>query len=375
MIDRNIVKVIIEEKDSYPVLVITGPRQSGKTTLCRNLFNEYEYILLEDLEIQRLAKVDPKGFFSRFKGSLILDEVQKAPELLSYIQGIVDQPGNTRQFVLSGSENLLLSNQVSQSLAGRARIYSLLPFSSKELKNKKLNDYLLHGGYPRIYDKNLNSYTWLSQYYSTYVEKDIRNVLNIKDLDSFDKFVRICASRVGQILDYSNISNSIAVSSSTVKSWMSSLKSTYICFTLEPHYKNFGKRLIKSPKIYFYDTGLLCYLLKIKNEEMLETHPQYGNIFENWVVSELFKRRLNLGQEPDYYFWRNQRGNEIDLITETQGKLDPIEIKSSKTFGESFLKNIKYLNKLQDYDKGTLIYSGDESYNFKTTKILSWKDI
>lgn len=375
MYDREIEKKVKEEASGYPVLAIVGPRQTGKTTLVRKLFPDYTYVLLEDLEVQKLAQEDPKSFFARYTGSLILDEVQKTPELLSYIQGIVDEPNNKQQFILTGSEHLLLSEKISQTLAGRVRLFTLLPLSLKEVPGHSLEDYLFKGGYPRIYKQNLEPQGWLSSYYSTYVEKDIRSVANITNLDSFDRVIRLSAGRVGQLMDYSQISNDAGVSAPTVKSWISVLKATFICFTLQPHFKNFNKRIIKTPKLYFYDTGLLCYLLQIHSIKELVTHPLYGQIFENWIISEKLKSKLNQGLQPNFYFWRDQKGHEVDLIEDQAGILFPIEIKSSKTFHSHFLKNIEYLNDLQSGKKGELIYGGEDSYQFKDIKITSWSAI
>lgn len=375
MYTRSLTQKIKTESQFYPVIAITGPRQTGKTTLSRALFPDFRYVLLEDLEIQKLAKEDPKGFFSRFSGSLILDEVQKTPELLSYIQGIVDTPNNKIKFILTGSEHLLLSQKISQTLAGRVRLFTLLPFSQSELPTLDLNQRIFTGDYPRIHDQGLEPQGWLSSYYATYVERDIRSVINISDIDQFDRVVRLAAGRVGQLIDYTGIANDAGVSSPTVKAWISGLKSTFICFNLEPHFKNFNKRLIKSPKLYFFDTGLLCYLLRIHSQKELETHPLYGSIFENWVISEKLKQKFNKGLESNYYFWRDQKGNELDLVADNAGQLYPIEIKSSKTFHPSFLKGIEYLNTLQKTEYGEVIYGGTDSYEFKNFKITSWKNI
>lgn len=381
MYNRIISSKILKSIEDYSVLAIVGPRQSGKTTLCRKLFPDYKYILLEDLSIKEFANLDPKGFFNKYTGSLILDEVQKAPDLLSYIQQIVDTPGNTRKFILSGSEHLLLSEKISQSLAGRLRIYNLLPLSYSELNEKNsfnLMDTIYKGGYPRIHDKNLDANEWLSQYYQTYVQKDVREIINITSLDNFNRFVRLSAGRIGQLLDYSSMSNDSGVSSPTIKSWLSILKATFICFTLEPHFRNFNKRIIKSPKLYFFDTGLLCYLLRIKNSSQLDNHPLFGYIFENWIISEFIKSKFNSGEENNSYFWRSQKGHEIDLIKDEGINLYPIEIKSSMTFNKDFIKNLEYLNKLQgnteNQNLGTCVYRGEDSFTFKNYKINSWND-
>jgi len=378
MYKREIEDVVSKEASSYPVLAFIGPRQSGKTTLAKKLFKNYEYVLLESLENRRLATEDPKAFFKKHSGNLILDEVQKAPELLSEIQGIVDAKDNQRQFILSGSENLLLSSKISQSLAGRVRIYTLLPFSKKEIFQKNdfdLNELLLTGAYPRIYDQKLLAHTWLDQYYLTYVEKDIRQLKNISNLSAFEKVIRLFAGRVSSLLDYSGVANDSGVSQVTVKSWLSVLRATYICFQLEPYYKNFNKRIIKSPKLYFHDTGLLCYLLRIKTKEQLESHPLYGNIFENWVVSEKLKSIYNKGESSNIYFWRGQNGLEIDLLEENASELIASEIKSAQTFTKEFKKNLNSFAELQKSKKiGRVIYGGDESQKGDDFEIISWKN-
>lgn len=375
MYRRHLEPKILEAKEKYPVLAIVGPRQTGKTTLARHLFAEFKYVLLEDLEIAAFAKNDPKGFFQRFGGSLVLDEVQKVPELLSYIQGIVDTPNNTRQFVLTGSEHLLLSEKIAQSLAGRVRIFTLLPLSQKELGVRALKTQILQGGYPRIHDQGLNPVEWLGDYYSTYVERDIRTVIGVSSIDLFDRVVRLCASRVGQLIDYTNISNGAGVTAPTVKGWISALKATFICFQLEPHFQNFNKRLIKSPKLFFFDTGLLCYLLRIHSEKELEAHPLFGQIFENWVISECLKANYNQAKPPHHYFWRDQKMNEVDLVLDQGGRLYPIEIKSSMTFHHSFLKSLDYLNRIQNTSGGQVIYGGDETYTYKDYQITSWREL
>jgi predicted AAA+ superfamily ATPase len=377
MYDRSISDILLKEYEKYPVLAILGPRQTGKTTLARNQFSRLAYVSMEDPDTRRFAIDDPRGFFKRFDGSLIIDEVQKSPDLLSYIQTIVDQPGNKRKFILTGSESLVLSEKISQSLAGRIRMFTLLPLTLQEVPAKNLNERILNGGYPRPYDQGISAPTWLAQYYATYISKDVRQILNLTNLDDFDRVVRLFAGRSGQLLNLSNLSNDAGVSAPTVKAWLSVLKSSYICFTLEPHYKNFSKRIIKSPKVYFYDTGLLCYLLRIKTVAELETHPLYGNIFENFVISERLKKIYNQGDEPNLYFWRDQKGHEIDLIEDRGTYLFPIEIKSSMTFHSSFVENLQFFNKLQKRKSETLgevVYSGAEGFKYKEFAIRPWSE-
>lgn len=378
MFHRSISAILKEDFKKYPVIAVVGPRQSGKTTLVRNLFPDLQYLLLEESDTRQRALEDPRGFLRRNSGSLILDEVQKVPELLSYIQGIVDEPNNLRKFILTGSEHLLLSEKISQTLAGRVRLFYLLPLAYKEFSQTSLLDEIFNGSYPRIFNEKLDPSTWLGQYYSTYIQQDVRSIVEVSSLEQFDRFTRLVAGRVGQLLDYSSIAADCGISPPTAKSWLSVLKASFICFTLEPHFRNFNKRIIKSPKIFFYDTGLLCYLLRIKEKSHLEQHPLFGWIFENWIISEYFKHAFNLGKEPNFYFWKDQKDHEIDLIIDEGTYLFPIEIKSSETFHPGFIKNMEYLNALQNGEKlfkpplGICYYGGSESFSFKNYAVIQW---
>jgi predicted AAA+ superfamily ATPase len=382
MYRREISPYLVDSLKSYPVLTLIGPRQSGKTTLVRKLFSDFEYKSLEDPDIREMAKSDPRGFLGQLKNNVILDEIQRVPELPSYIQTIVDGPNNKKKFVLTGSNGLLLIDSITQTLAGRTELFELHPLSVSEILQKSsdldLNDFLFNGGYPRIYNSNLNPTKWLKSYFQLYVEKDIRLLTNITSLDLFEKFVRLCAGRVGQLMNSSSLGGEVGVSSPTISGWISALKSTYICFTLAPHFKNFNKRIVKTSKLYFYDTGLLCYLLGINSSEQLETHPLRGNIFENFIISELIKQKINSGQEANFYFWRDQKGHEIDVIDDCSTYLFPMEIKLAQTFNKSFIKNIEYLNKLQGEAsshldiKGNLIYTGKDENLYKDVKLENW---
>jgi len=381
MYTRKLEPIIEKAIKKYDVILINGPRQSGKTTLARKVFPGYKYVLLEELDLARFATEDPRGFFESYSGNVILDEVQKVPALFSYIQGIVDSPNNKRKFILSGSENLKITEKISQSLAGRVKIFTLLPFSKKEFSKESLIQTLFYGSYPRIHDKELEPRDWLSSYYSSYVQKDVREIINVGDLEQFDRFVRLVAARVGQLSDYSGISSDCGISQPTAKKWFSILQATFVCFKLEPHFKNFNKRIIKSPKLFFYDTGLLCYLLRIKNTDQLISNPLYGSIFENWVIAEKIKDSYNQGEEHSYYFWRDTKQREVDIVEDRGGYLFPIEVKSSKTFHSTFFKTVDYLNSLQaeylgkEKSEGNCIYGGDKSFEFKNKQVLSWKDL
>lgn len=385
MYQRKISPLLLDSLKNYPVLTLVGPRQSGKTTLVRTLFSTFEYKSLEDPDVRDFAKSDPRGFLGQLSHHVILDEIQRVPELTSYIQSIVDTPENQKKFVLTGSNGILLVDSITQTLAGRTELFELHPLSVAEIakKNKQmtLNDFLFQGGYPRIYDANLDPTRWLKNYFQLYVEKDIRLITNISNLDLFEKFIRLVAGRVGQLINASSLANEVGVTSPTITSWIGALKSTFICFSLMPHFKNFNKRIVKTPKLYFYDTGLLCYLLGVNSKEQLDIHPLRGNIFENFIISELIKDKANTGKESNYYFWRDQKGHEVDLVEDRSVSLFPIEIKMSQTFNSSFLKNINYLNKLQIEktpglsEKGELIYSGENEAIFKGVKLQNWYNL
>ncbi len=392
MIKRHLTDHIISSAKKYPVVTIIGPRQSGKSTLARAAFPRHAYVSLEEPDRREFALKDPRGFFKRFSGPLIIDEVQRAPELLSYIQGLVDEPGSDKNFILTGSHQLLLMEKITQSLAGRTVIAKLLPFSLKELqakpfgalKDKDIEFYMFTGGYPRIYDRGLDAREWLQNYYATYVERDVRSIVNVSQLDLFDRFVRLLAARAGSILNLSSLAGDCGISQPTARAWLSVLEACFICFTLKPHFKNFNKRMIKTPKIYFYDTGLLCYLLKARRAEELLEHSMRGAIFENWVISERIKSSFNRGEEHPFYYWRDTKGHEVDLVADSGETLYPVEIKSSRTFNADFIKNLKYLNELQSASGpcpcprpsgGECIYAGNDSFEFNGYIIKPWSEI
>ncbi len=306
----------------FPVVSVVGPRQSGKTTLVKNVFPRLKYVSLEELDNREFALRDPRGFLSTYDNGAIIDEAQRVPDLFSYIQTEVDKKDSPGQFILTGSQNILLHENVSQTLAGRVAILRLLPFSLEELKNTPYGSwqsdrYIYTGFYPRIYDKKINPADWYPNYIQTYVEKDVRLMKNISDLNTFQKFIKLCAGRTGQILNLSSLGNECGITHNTAKSWLSILEAGYIIFLLKPYHKNFNKRLIKMPKLYFYDTGLACFLLGIQNTSQLATHYLRGSLFESFVLSELIKERFNKGIEPNCYYWRDKTGNEIDCVIET----------------------------------------------------------
>jgi len=379
IIHRSLEKNLLKSIKKNSVLFITGPRQSGKTTLVRNLFKDYLYKNLENPEIRLFAYSDPKNFLNQ-SSKLVIDEIQRVPELLSYIQSIVDED-KRKKFVITGSQNLLISQKISQSLAGRVAIFNLLPFTLQELKKtnsykKDLYKQIFFGFYPRLYDRNLDPLEWYPNYIQTYLERDVREIKNIANLIDFQRFLKLCAGRVGQILDLSSLANDVGISVNTAKSWLSVLEATFILYRLPPFYKSFNKRIIKSPKIYFYDTGLVCSLLAIKTKDQLKSHPLFGNIFENFCISEVVKQNYHLNLNLQFYYFRNKSGNEVDLIYERNNQIYAIEIKSAATFLESFLKNLDYLEKISGNKiQKIIIYSGLNNNQFKDVLIQSWKNI
>lgn len=364
----------------YPVATVTGPRQSGKTTLVRMSCPDFNYANLENPEIRQLAENDPNAFFNRFKTPLIIDEIQRVPILLSYIQVMVDKLQRMGLFVLTGSHQLKLGEAISQSLAGRTAVLRLLPFSLKELQSAKIGldrDSALYTGFmPGIYQNNLNPTKAYRNYFQTYVERDVRLIMQIKNLGRFENFVRLLAGRVGQVVNLHSLSGDLGVSSTTLEDWLSVLESSFLIFRLPPYFENFGKRIIKSPKLYFTDVGLATYLLGIENIDQISRDPLLGGLFENMVVMEAVKTRLNRGFDPALYYWRDNNKNEIDMIIKKQYKLVPVEIKASMTFHDSFLKGIRYFQKISNKSqKGALIYSGSLQFENDIALINNFNNV
>ena len=362
----------------YPVLSLTGPRQSGKTTLVKSVFPDYHYTNLESVDIRQFAREDPRGFLQAFGDRLIIDEAQHVPELFSYIQVLVDADPKKR-FILTGSQNFLLLERISQSLAGRVALFYLLPFSIEELHAGGLTpetytNYLIKGGYPAIYDKALDPSVWLQNYITTYIERDVRTVLNVVNLTDFQRFVGMCAGRIGQLINFNSIATELSVSYHTVQNWLSILEASFITFRLLPYYSNYNKRLVKSSKLYFNDTGLACALLGIRNVEQLMTHYLKGGLFENMVISELRKFHLNHNTMGRLYFWRDSNGNEVDCITENGASVRAIEIKAGSTVHSDFFKPLEWFRQLSGIDDTYLVYGGDENYRRSGIHVLGWKD-
>jgi len=378
MISREIENKVLAYSQQYPVVTITGPRQSGKTTLTKMIFPDKPYVSLESIEERDFAQNDAKGFLSQFPQGAILDEIQRVPDLLSYLQVLVDETGRPGQFILTGSQNFELLDSVSQSLAGRTALVKLLPFSLEEIRTisgppKTIDSLLYKGAYPRIYDLDLDPTEALSFYFSTYVERDLRQLINVKDLGRFETFIKLCATRVGQVLNLSSLGNDCGVSHNTIKSWLSILQTSYIIKLLQPYYNNLGKRLIKSPKLYFYDTGLAAFLLGIQQENHVVSHPLRGALFENMVVSELLKKRFNQGKTDNLYYLRDSRGNEVDILLDYGLHLDMIEIKSGQTLTKSFFGGLHYYRRLYQQTRTCfLVYGGDIDRVQEDVKIIPW---
>ena len=366
MIKRHISTELMSLIAEYPVITILGPRQAGKTTLARLCLPEYEYYNLEHPETRQLAIDDPKAFMARCGKKVILDEIQRVPELLSYIQVIVDEAQLNGQFVLTGSHQLALQEAITQSLAGRTSILNLLPLSIAELKGANIRftnpeSYIYQGFLPRVHDQQQRPTQAYSNYYQTYVERDVRQLINIKDFMLFEKFMKLLAGRAGQLLNHSSLANDVGVTVATIKNWLSILEASFIIFKLPPYFENFGKRVVKSPKYYFIDTGLLCFLLGIEKPEQVARDPLVGQLFENLVVIEFLKSRTNRGYLPGLYFFRDSNGLEVDLIFQQGRQLTAIEVKSSSTYHPSMLKALKKLKLLAPTLKQTyLIFSGDK---------------
>ena len=380
-IKRKIEKEVRQLAKEFPIVAILGPRQSGKTTLARHIFKKYKYVSLEDPDMRNSAIEDPRGFLFQYDKKVIIDEIQRAPELFSYLQTHTDELKETGLFILTGSQNYLLMENISQSLAGRVGLATLLPFSTEEIikynQELTLEELMFIGFYPRIYDQNIRPSSFYKSYLSTYIEKDIRLIKNIVDYDSFYKFIKIMAGRTGQVLNTLAISNECDISHNTVKEWLSVLETSYITYKLKPFYKNYNKRLIKNSKIYFYDTGLVCFLLGIKNIENLNTHYGKGNIFETFVISDFIKNNFNKGESNDFYFWRDSQKKEIDLIVDDGINLKGIEIKSGRTIKDDFFKGLNYWNTLSKNDpkNSYLIYAGESEHKRKNINIVNWKSI
>ncbi|MBQ2559966.1 MAG: ATP-binding protein [Fibrobacter sp.] len=382
MIKRAISGTILDMASKFPVVTLTGPRQSGKSTLLKSCFADYKYVSLEDPDIRQLAENDPRGFLKNCGTKCIIDEAQRVPDLFSYLQTIVDSRDECGQFILSGSHNFLLMERISQSLAGRTSVLKLFPFSIAELQATNilpndLDEVLLKGCYPRLYDKKITAKEYFTSYLQTYVERDVRLLRNIIDMTAFKRFLKLCAANVGSVLNVASLAKDAGISVVTANSWISILEASFVLLRLPPYYKNFSKRVIKSSKIYFCDTGLLCNLLNIFNREQLQESNLRGAIFENLIVIELMKAALFKGEEPQLYFWRDTNQNEVDLLRETDGKLEAIEIKSGETKNQKFYDGLKKFSEVSGISLSDtkVVYGGSDSYRGENQKFISWKEM
>ena len=380
MIPRVLGDKLKQAMTKFPVVALMGPRQSGKTTLAKHLFPELRYASLEDLDVQVFAKEDPRGFLRAYSAGAILDEAQRVPELFSYLQGVVDETNQPGQFLLTGSQNFLLHAKVSQSLAGRVYLARLLPLSLEELRLteyafEEYEEALYRGFYPRIYDAQLAPVDWYPSYVQTYIERDVRQIKNITDLSTFQRFLKMCAGRIGQLLNLSALALECGITHNTAKAWLSVLEASFIVFLVMPFHKNFNKRLVKMPKLYFYDTGLACSLLGIEDVQQLVLHHQKGALFECMIVSELYKYRYHRGAMPNCYFWRDKVGHEIDCIIESGASVAAVEVKAGKTVVPDFFKELNYWHKLAGAETHAayVIYGGDQAQQRRAGKVLSWQ--
>lgn len=380
MFTRDIQSELRQVAGEYPVVTIIGPRQSGKTTLARMHFPEYRYANLELPEVRQLAQVDPKAFFSQYPAPVIIDEIQRVPDILSYIQVLADSMQECGQYILTGSHQVRLHEAVSQSLAGRTGLLTLLPFSINELKKNGISafdrDMLIYRGFmPRIYHEQVNSTRLYRNYFQTYIERDVRQMVNVKSLIAFENFMRLLAGRIGQVVNLNSLAGDVGVSSTTLKEWLSVLEASFVIFRLPPYYENFGKRVIKSPKIFFTEVGLAAYLLGIEKPEQVMRDPLRGQLFENMVVIEALKARLNAGADPNLFFFRDSKGFEIDLIYKKGRTLVPIEIKSSMTLDTGFADNINRFIKIAPVSShGAVVYAGDKFPEISGQKFIHFSD-
>lgn len=346
----------------FKSVAVVGPRQSGKTTLVREVFRDKPYANLENPDIRSFAIEDPRGFLAGFPNGAVLDEIQRVPELFSYLQQILDESNEKGQFILTGSNNFILQENISQSLAGRVAYLFLLPLSLSEINSNEANsnEHILKGGYPALLDTKIDPERFYKNYISTYVERDVRLIKNITDLYSFEKLLRLCAGRIGQLLNMNSLATEVGVDIKTISSWIGVLETSFIVFRLYPHHQNYNKRLVKMPKLYFYDTGLATALLGIEQVNQLMYHPFRGALFENVVILEFLKKRLNTGRSNNLFFWRNHIGNEVDLLIEEQARIIPVEIKSGQTITADYFKGLNYWQKITGTDQGYIIYDGQE---------------
>lgn len=382
MIPREAGNTLQRLAKGFPVVALTGPRQSGKTTLAKAVFPDKVYVSLENPDEREFAERDPRRFLQRFKNGAILDEVQHCPGLLSWLQGFVDERAQMGDFVLTGSAQFELISGITQSLAGRVGRIELLPLSASELAVAdklplSLDEMLYRGSYPALYDRELSPDDWIPNYVATYLERDVRQLIAVRDLTLFQRFVKMCAARSGQILNLAALGADCGISAVTAREWLSVLEASYLVMRLSPYYRNFGKRLVKTPKLYFMDAGLMAWLLGIRDAASIETHASRGALFETWVVTELVKRRFNAGRPADLYFWRDNIGHEVDVLYETPSGIQAIEIKSGSTFATDWTVAARKWQKFAGNEAvdPLIVYGGDEGYERETCRVLGWREL
>lgn len=382
MLPREAEPTIRRLAGGYPVVAVTGPRQSGKTTLVRAMFADRPYVSLEDLDEREFAGQDPRGFLGRFPDGAVLDEVQRAPGLFSYLQTRVDQERRNGLFILTGSQQFDLLSSITQTLAGRVALVPLLPFTLGELQAGgqapgSLEELLFTGLYPPVHDRELEPGIWYANYVRTYVERDVRQMINVRDLSAFQRFVRMCAARTGQLLNLSTLAADCGITHNTARSWLSVLEASYLVHLLQPHHRNFNKRLVKTPKLYFYDPGLAAWLLGVQTPAQLVTHPQRGALFETWVVSEMLKARFNRALASNLYFWQDRSGHEVDVLAEQGGTLIPVEVKSGQTVVADFFRGLEKWAEIAGDAGGRpwLVYAGAQRQSRSSVEVVPWREI
>ncbi len=383
MIPRRIESKMLDMAAKFPIVSLTGPRQSGKSTLLKESFAEYRYVSLEDPDVRAFAYDDPRSFLKLYDNHVVIDEAQNAPDLFSYLQSAVDKTGDPGQYILSGSQNFLMMQHISQSLAGRVAVFKLLPFSYRELAEagrspSEIEDWMWTGGYPRIYDRDINPNDYFPHYVQTYLDRDVRQLGSVRNLTAFNAFVRLCAANIGGIMNITSLANTCDIDVKTAREWLSILETSYLVFRLPPYHKNFGKRLAKRPKLYFYDTGLACNLLGIQAPERLRQHEKRGALYENAVIAELMKRILAQGRSPELYYWRDANQKEVDLLIDENGMLSQAwEIKSSATYKPSQFSTLESVASLANLppEHRSVVYAGNDSFETKHGTVMTLADI
>ncbi|USO02754.1 MAG: ATP-binding protein [Alphaproteobacteria bacterium] len=375
MFERKLILSLKDLLKKFPIVALLGPRQSGKTTLSKQICADKPYVNFEDLEKRAYATEDPKQFLSNYPNGAIFDEIQHVPSLFSYIQLMVDELDKNGIFLLTGSQNFILNEKISQTLAGRVAIQTLLPLSYEELDYPEdIYELILRGGYPRVHRFDLAANEFYPSYISTYIERDVRQIKNIQDLAKFSKLLKLCASHVGQVKNALYFATDLGISQNTVSDWISILNLSFVTFYLQPYFRNFKKRIIKNPKIYFYDTGLACYLLEIETVQQLKTHPLKGALFENFIIVETMKNFLNRNIQKTLYYFKDQSGREIDLVFEKGNSIHALEIKTSETVHPGFWANLKYFEGLSDNIVPYVVYGGKESYKRQNVEVCGVKN-